>query len=521
MNQEVPQVISIVPIMSNGSISLKKQVKRHIGPDKDKYYYMKTENEVILTNKESESCLPAELRSYRLQLPEEILNTLGLKRDDLVAIIERKESVALKKMETEEREAWKARIIDVESSLKLTRVLETNPMPDELLPKLEEECKGKSLKYNVREFLQGRKSFSAWKARKLLGIEEASDDELRDQLIGERLEKQFQDGSWDGKVVLTAVMIRELGELGVDPKGSEISHGVTWLLNRAESEANPGMFFLNDKQVAKQAQVLEERKKGNLKRFSNRSQLEVKRVIDESQVLARPCGPKIMWANAFVLEALINLGYEENHRVQRTINTMMKGRWGKGSDSPTYWCECNYGHGNRGTIPTWEEIEQMERSYINQYTYGGRRGLEDLIKTGSTRTMIDHQDGINTYLLRDYPFSQNCEVITVRALSQVKNEMMRRIAEAHLWRFAGRQYGQNGEVPRGDYGFTQAGYLDVFSRYEHGISKVVILRSIPWAIKAQNEDGSWGDTADKDISTLAVIKALVRVKEHLPERLIP
>ena len=111
MYQEAPQVISIVPIMSNGSISLKEQVKRHIGPDKDKYYYLKTENEVILTNKESESCLPAELRSYRLQLPEEILNILGLKSDDLVAIIERKESVALKKMETEERATQKARCL--------------------------------------------------------------------------------------------------------------------------------------------------------------------------------------------------------------------------------------------------------------------------------------------------------------------------------------------------------------------------------------------------------------------------
>ena len=37
----------------------------------------------------------------------------------------------------------------------------------------------------------------------------------------------------------------------------------------------------------------------------------------------------------------------------------------------------------------------------------------------------------------------------------------------------------------------------------------------------QNEDGSWREVADRDISTLAVLNALARVESHLPEDLKP
>jgi len=44
--------------------------------------------------------------------------------------------------------------------------------------------------------------------------------------------------------------------------------------------------------------------------------------------------------------------------------------------------------------------------------------------------------------------------------------------------------------------------------YDHPMSKVVKMRSIPWIVKNQNEDGSWGDKSNKDGLTLAVICAL-------------
>ena len=37
-----------------------------------------------------------------------------------------------------------------------------------------------------------------------------------------------------------------------------------------------------------------------------------------------------------------------------------------------------------------------------------------------------------------------------------------------------------------------------------------IQRALPWIIENQNPDGSWGES-DKDIATLAVLKALLRI----------
>lgn len=57
----------------------------------------------------------------------------------------------------------------------------------------------------------------------------------------------------------------------------------------------------------------------------------------------------------------------------------------------------------------------------------------------------------------------------------------------------------------------QAAYLRIFARYNHPVSKVAILRSVSWIINNQNEDGSWGDETNKDVSTAAVIRALKSV----------
>jgi len=87
---------------------------------------------------------------------------------------------------------------------------------------------------------------------------------------------------------------------------------------------------------------------------------------------------------------------------------------------------------------------------------------------------------------------------------------MRRLLEAYLWRFAARQNPPDGRfgLEKHGTGYSQTGFLSLFASYDHIVSKVVITRSIPWIVKSQNEDGSWGDEANKDPSTLAVITAL-------------
>ena len=100
---------------------------------------------------------------------------------------------------------------------------------------------------------------------------------------------------------------------------------------------------------------------------------------------------------------------------------------------------------------------------------------------------------------------------------------MRRFAEAHLWRFAGKQHGAKGEFAPESYGsgFTQAGFLYLFSRYDHPASKVVVMRALPWIVDAQNEDGSWDAEGKVDSPTLAIVTALLSLGDLAPAGMAP
>jgi hypothetical protein len=72
-------------------------------------------------------------------------------------------------------------------------------------------------------------------------------------------------------------------------------------------------------------------------------------------------------------------------------------------------------------------------------------------------------------------------------------------------------------VERYGWGMSQAGLLQILARYDHTASRVAIMRSLPWILGSQNDDGSWGDGKRADSETLAVVEALVRVRDLLPE----
>ena len=514
----IPQIVSIVPVSRDCKVSLKKEVKSYLGAD-SKDFYLDTQKEILLTTRESATGKLAELKGYRLSLPKNIVTNLELNESSWLAMIQRKEAVALKKMEIEEKEDERAQVVDFEATHKVTRVVYTNPMPEKLLAGLKEQYGDFKLKHNVRGFLRRRRTLAAWKARKLIGIVESSDKELREELIRERLDKQRDDGSWEGQVVLTARYLKELCELGVQPDTDTMRKAVSWVLQRPQSSYNPGMFFLTDELVGEQASVIEQRiqtRKGTRPRFRELKESEKKIVKAGDDMIHNPCGPRIMWPNALVLEALLDLGYEDNDRVQAALNTMIT----------RDWCECGYQHGlsdQRKTGPlTMDEIEKMEGDCVDQFRYGG---ISTPIQVGANMPRISHncEKSMDTFSLRMPTHIQGCEAITTRAMSRVRNEKMRRFAEAHLWRFAGKQHSSNGEFAKEKYGtgFPQSGILQLFASYDHPVSKVVIMRSIPWIIDSQNEDGSWGEESSKDASTFAVLSALVSLGDDLPFNLIP
>jgi hypothetical protein len=519
MNESRPddafQVIAIVPVNGSGRIFLKKKAMAHLGGDQRLRLTVGEELELAARRRGQE----VPLKGGRLALPQSALQVLNASPGTLVALVAREHALALKKLVLEERPALDAHAVDYETPYRITRVIETNAMPDQLLPVLASRFQKRRLHHDVIAFLSGRRTLEAWSARRLAGRPAADDDGLRKALIAERLQAQEDDGSWGHDTMLTARRLRELSELGLTRRRAAVRRGAEWLLARAESEANPGMFFLSDRLVDRQAEILAKRKavrEGRAKgpigalRFAGRTPSEARRILAADDLIVKSCGTRIMWPNALALEALLAVRYEGHPRVQRALESLMHGY--------VYWCECNYqlraGTHVRRDIPGDKELEARERELIARYRYGGRSSLEDHL--GARRVARLSREGCGVFLLGMGAHIQPCEVITTRALRHARTARVHRAAAVHLWGFAGAQHPGNGRFPEEPYCPSQAHMLQVFAGYDHPASRVAIMRSIPWIIDNQHPDGSWGEETKKDASTLAVLRGIHRIRDLLP-----
>jgi hypothetical protein len=283
------------------------------------------------------------------------------------------------------------------------------------------------------------------------------------------------------------------------------------------------MWFGSDALVDEQAQVVRQRRAGKGGRFRVIRVSEQKQVIAGDDLIQKPCGPRIMWPNGLVIDAMLRLGYETHERVQGALKTM----------SMHDWCECGYQHGlsdwRRQDALTEQELAAFEQVCIDQYRCGGLHGKSALAEadlahqTNQIRIACQRSAQDKLYPLQLPNHIQGCEFVTTRSLSWVKDPFVRRFAQAHLWRFAGIQHGPDGLFPEERYGtgFGQIGVLEAVARYDHPASKVIVMRALPWIVKEQHEDGSWGEGSRREITTLAVVDALLSVGKWLPEGMRP
>jgi len=517
---DVPSVLSVVPVDGKGRINLRKEVTSHLGAARG--YCLEVGGEVRL--RQPGKGERAETKGRRLDLSGDAAARLGVSESDLVALVERREAVAVKKLTVEERPGVKARALDIETPTEVVRVAETNPMPDELLPQLAARSRKAKLNHSVRSFIAGRETLHAWLTRREVDAPEKGDDQLGKDLASERQAAQLDNGSWDGDTMLTARNLWELSLLGLNRRSACIRKGAEWLLARDESEANPGMFFLSDRLVARQAEILAKRQavregkaKGTLGalRFAGRTPSEARKVLAADDMIEKSCGTRIMWPNALALRPLLRLGYEDHPRVQRALESLLRGY--------VYWCECNYQMGagthSRRPIPGDRDLKAREAECIAQYRFGGVHTLEQRVEMPRTARATGR--GGDAYLLRMRAHIQPCEVVTTRSLCEAKSSRVRRAAAAHLWRFASVQHTDDGSFADEDYMPSQEMMLEVFGSYDHPASRVAFMRSVPWIVANQNADGSWGGEGKEDANTLAVVQALLRVRDLLPEGMIP
>lgn len=522
---KIPQIVAILPVKTGGKLRLVKSVKDYLGLEKEQSLYLDNKDEILLTTGASNKPEIAVDRGGSLFLPEAVIQQLELTESSLVGLVQRPNAVAVKKVEIEEISRDKPRLVDIETPTKIVRRVEVPPMPDDLICKLHVEYAALQLHYDIKDFVKGRSNLAAWKTRQMLDCADPSDVDFCQKMIKERFAAQEENGSWSENVILTARNLRELAELGVDKKHEELQRAAAWLMDRSQSVHNPGMFFAADPLVKEQAEVAAQRKvqkQGTRPRFRQIKTSEKKHIMSGDDLIYAPCGPRIMWPNGLTMEALLALGYEDQERMQTLLETL----------TSQDWCECGYQNGagaGVGRKPLAEDaLTAFEASCIAQYRYNGLLDSQELKQADMAHRTFAMRvaqvpaegigDGENVFILGMPDHIQGCEFITTRSLSQVRDSKARRFAEAHLWRFASRQYAADGTFPSERYGtgFHQAGILQAIARYDHPVVRVIILRALPWIVQNQNADGSWGEGERKDAETCAIIYALLSVRELLP-----
>ena len=517
--EKVPQVAAIVRFSMGGGLPLKANVRKVLGNGP---LVLHVDAEVVLGTERGAAGEAATVEKGKLALPDPIVEALALGKGARVALVERENGVAIKRFELVQREGQEAAIYDIETPLTVTRVAETGPPPESALARLTEAAETMRLRHDVRGFLRGRETFDAWRSRRTLQCSSASDERLRRGLIRERLDTQRPDGSWDGEVVMTARMLRELSELGLSGEEPAAAAGVEWLLGRRETDLEPGFFLLSDELAEEMERIHEARKQGGKERFrKGHSQFprgELDAALKGDDLVSMPCGPRVTWPNAYALEALIALGCEEHPRAQRAIGTLMNGGW----------CECGHqGHEGRETrLLTTEEIRQKEQEQRDRFRLGGAPSIEELAKMDMSktyglrmpRTGCRRERGRVVYPLRMPCDFAPCGLTPMRAFARARDERIRAYAEAYLWDLVVKQDGPEGADPGwGRYTCGRAGLLQVFAAFDHLAARIGILKWLPWIVKAQNADGSWGRESCSDAATFAVISALQRVSGALPD----
>jgi hypothetical protein len=226
-----------------------------------------------------------------------------------------------------------------------------------------------------------------------------------------------------------------------------------------------------------------------------------------------------------VLEALLKLGCENLKRVQTALETL--------TINPM-WCDNSYQHGlsewKRTKPPPMEALDMFIKYSIRSFKYGGIRDLQELSRADMCHQPF-HLRRVAQFSLRhgwEYPLKMpnadyGCRIMMIRALSNVKNRILKKISEIYLWNYAGLQNIEDGSFnanPQRTFTDLQLVLLQIFSSYDHPVSKLVILRALPWIINNQNKDGSWGKVSYKDAATLAVVHSCVGLGDYLPANFI-
>jgi len=242
--ETVPQIIDYKTLHRTGKLSVKKAMN-FLNVSKDTSVTLLVDDEILISKKADGVQLPI-LPRYKVQIPEYVLQKLGIFGKATICFIQRSNAVAIKRFDIKKVESEYPRIIDIETSYVVTRLIETFGDPLNIYEKLETEKELLNINTNPNDYWKDKNTFQGWKARQLLNLENDNDKELQLELIQQRLSSQSENGSWQNQLPLTAQVLIELNELGLTKEHPQVKKAISWLLEQPQSPYNPGMFFLSD-----------------------------------------------------------------------------------------------------------------------------------------------------------------------------------------------------------------------------------------------------------------------------------
>ena len=273
--------------------------------------------------------------------------------------------------------------------------------------------------------------------------------------------------------------------------------------------------------------MIEQRKKhpgkGPRPRFNQTKASEVNLVRAGDPAIVDPCGARIMWTTALVLESLLLLGLENKKRVRNALRTLIT--------NPN-WCDCNYQHGLTAwgaTEPVADKLLDLARERVIQfYRCGGVADPAAFASPGSAnrcrRAAVRRRKNHDEYQLKmPLGLGESCKIIMTRALRFLKTGKLAELFELRLWEFAAvLNLSETRAKNLGKEDFTDRAllFLEIFAGSDRPVAKLPVARMLPWMKNTQNRDGSWGSEGSKDVTTLAVVKALAGLDRYWSSRIV-
>jgi len=341
--------------------------------------------------------------------------------------------------------------------------------------------------------VQGRVGFLAHK--EFTGGFTKDDVEYIRECKCEIAESQLENGSWDNNTVRTSFNLIRLLETGATTGDPVVRRAVQWLLATTEPVGLSGLFMYSE-DLVRRFNSWKEKPSAKGRPYRGRTKSEIQEFCDNTAILPNvsgpPCELRLTWASAIAVEALLRCGLQNEERVIRAVNTLFSlSRMGRTPDGE--WCGCAYLDAELSFPGKSDPIDFDIPSALP--TENLRHTIDWFMTPEDARRLVcgHGYEGLEigpdeALLTKRYRTTGECQLVVHRALSYHPKYHGSNLEAFGALRCAWRQnsYGTWGDA----YLSSMFGFLE---RIAHPLSAFLALRSVPYLIREQRDDGFWRD----------------------------